>query len=710
MPKEQPWSILYRSAAMVLLGLILTAATVVATRWHAETEHRSEISHQADLLLAQSKAALAALVTPARILTSMEIISALVRQPTPNSVLAANQMLERAALTLAAEALYVMDGSGTTRAASNWRSDKSFVGKNYAFRPYFQQALSGQIGLYVAQGVTSDRLGLYVGLAIPSGDSAAVAGVMVLKYPAHVLLPSRLNHHVAVRHIMTDEKGIVFASSDPELQLATLGQLDPATRAAIADSRQYDLNSLSATGQAFSLLNKPDDQEQWIRWHPKSFSDTIWNGPTLNHDWLGQLLPLPRTDGWHVGVLLPNLIDDQEFLLHRLVPNILVAWLGYGMLLLGWLAIHQRQKHLAHLRLLMRRVPVAMALFDHRMNYLTASHRWLENHNIDTDDLAGRCHFDLCPDLSQRWRQIFDQCLEGQWQRQEREPFGSEEEDAEWFTWEAFPWRDKRGRVGGLLIFQENVTGQVRLEQNIRHHRDKLSYERGFIENIIVKMRASKRFNPEFLRFVMAPVEKTAGDMLLSALRPDGVQHVMLGDFTGHGLTAALGGPLVSDIFYAMTAKNIDLMDIIHEINQQLHVKMPIGLFMAACFVEVDRHQQQARLWNCGMPELLLFRRCQIIHRVPSGHMALGIRAQDSMAKATVVVNLIPEDRIIAFSDGVVEVCDPDGNLLGQESVEAVLTQVLEGRQELDILRNFLEAYRHHPEQADDITIVEIRY
>ncbi|MBF0125278.1 MAG: serine/threonine-protein phosphatase, partial [Magnetococcales bacterium] len=188
----------------------------------------------------------------------------------------------------------------------------------------------------------------------------------------------------------------------------------------------------------------------------------------------------------------------------------------------------------------------------------------------------------------------------------------------------------------------------------------------------------------------------------------DGTQHVMLGDFTGHGLTAALGGPLVSDIFYAMTAKGIGLADVIHEINQQLHLKMPVGLFMAACFIEVDRDQRQVRVWNCGMPELLLFRDCRLMQRMVSNHMALGIRLHDTIEGATTTVAIVPGDRIMAFSDGVVEVADPEGTLFGQESLEELLTQILECKEELDILKNVLEAYRHHPDQADDITVVEI--
>ncbi len=70
----------------------------------------------------------------------------------------------------------------------------------------------------------------------------------------------------------------------------------------------------------------------------------------------------------------------------------------------------------------------------------------------------------------------------------------------------------------------------------------------------------------------MDPVEKSNGDLLLAAARPDGVHHVLIGDFTGHGLSAAIGGPMAEDIFYAMTAKGLPLEEILLEINRKLYM------------------------------------------------------------------------------------------------------------------------------------------
>ncbi len=84
---------------------------------------------------------------------------------------------------------------------------------------------------------------------------------------------------------------------------------------------------------------------------------------------------------------------------------------------------------------------------------------------------------------------------------------------------------------------------------------EKIALDREAIENVILKMRKDKRFSPVSMRFFMTPVDKTAGDLVVSACDAEGLQYVMLGDFTGHGLSAAVCGPMVSDVFYSMVQR-----------------------------------------------------------------------------------------------------------------------------------------------------------
>ena len=149
----------------------------------------------------------------------------------------------------------------------------------------------------------------------------------------------------------------------------------------------------------------------------------------------------------------------------------------------------------------------------------------------------------------------------------------------------------------------------LQLQHELHETNNVLNIERAIIENIILGMNATAPFNNTFLRCIQAPVEKTSGDILLAANCPDGRQHLLLGDFTGHGLTAALGGPIASDAFYQMTSKGLNMAEIGDEINQHMCSKMPTGLFLAAILFEVNAQRDSVKIWNCGMEDILFFPR-----------------------------------------------------------------------------------------------------
>ncbi|MBF0141085.1 MAG: SpoIIE family protein phosphatase [Magnetococcales bacterium] len=685
----------------LIIGLLLVVVVECGSFWYIQRGVDAEITHQAELLRGQARATLDALETVPRLMAVFNEVREVLTRTTPDAVESMNQILQQAAKLLSAEALYLMDTQGRTLAASNWNESDSFVGKNYSFRPYFKQAMSGTSGMYVAQGVTSGILGLYLGIPV-TGDDNTIVGVMVLKYSCEILLPRDSGAHMPVRYFLSDEWGVIFASNDPSLILNTMGILGDEARNTIAQTRKYDPSTVGGAGRTLQRLDR-SVEGMWVGWHAAPWDP--WSLLPALGGWYGRSLELPGAPDWRVGVLMPNL-DDSHYLYEYFLPNGLATLLVYGLFLLGRAVIIQRHRHQDYVAMLVRHVPVAMALFDRDLKYLQASHRWLENHNLRQEEAIGKSHFELRPDLPSKWKEIFTRCLAGHWERREEECFSDDENASEWYTWEAFPWRDAQGRIGGILMFMENVANRVHMERQVRWQRDKLSYERSFIEEIIHRMRASGRFNPYCLRFVLAPVEKTAGDLLLSALRPDGGQHVMLGDFTGHGLTAALGGPLVSDIFYAMTAKGIPMGEIMCEINAKLHKKMPTGMFMAACFLELDPQRRTLQAWNCSMPEMLLYQKNILVNRVASENMALGIIGNPSFQAVT--LDFQQGCRIIAFTDGAVEVSDPDGDFLDQEAIEGILTQIVTTGQDLSVLTRALEAYRSRHKQADDITIVEL--
>ena len=128
------------------------------------------------------------------------------------------------------------------------------------------------------------------------------------------------------------------------------------------------------------------------------------------------------------------------------------------------------------------------------------------------------------------------------------------------------------------------------------------------------------------IKHLQSPMSTVAGDLILLSVGPLGSQYIFLGDFTGHGLAAALGAIPVSSIFYAMTAKGHSIADIVTEINRKLKSVLPTELFLCACLIELNYAKSTLHLWNGGLPDVLIGRDGSGIKmRFPSNHAPLGV-------------------------------------------------------------------------------------
>ncbi|MBF0425370.1 MAG: fused response regulator/phosphatase [Magnetococcales bacterium] len=246
--------------------------------------------------------------------------------------------------------------------------------------------------------------------------------------------------------------------------------------------------------------------------------------------------------------------------------------------------------------------------------------------------------------------------------------------------------------------------------QTIAAQNQTLRAERTVIENILLRMRSADCLDDRHLRHLSSPVERTAGDVLLAALTLDGRQMVLLGDFTGHGLAAAIGGPLVSYIFQSLVAQGGSAQVLMREINNQLALRLPADMFFAACLVEVAASRRNAVVFNAGLPGGILVRGASLLREIPSQALPLGIKAMTGLPPPGVVLELEPEDRLFLYTDGVIETRSRRGEMFGSDRLAAFLTaHAAPGGALAELfahLRHFCDDDRRHD---DDITLVEIR-
>ncbi|MEG3640787.1 SpoIIE family protein phosphatase [Magnetococcus sp. PR-3] len=215
-----------------------------------------------------------------------------------------------------------------------------------------------------------------------------------------------------------------------------------------------------------------------------------------------------------------------------------------------------------------------------------------------------------------------------------------------------------------------DLTEQKMMQKALMARNEEMLRERSIVADILDRMRAHSTNEVMGVSTIFHPMERASGDILIAATRPSGVRHVFLGDFTGHGLTAALAGPMVTDIFCTMTQKGYAPDQILTEMNRQLHMKLPTTLFLAASFVEYDAVQKRLFIWNGGNPPIFLLRCNGQVEMYKSHTLSLGVIGSDGFEVGGCTLQVEPGDRVVAFTDGISEVTsDRDGSMYGDERV-----------------------------------------
>ncbi len=150
----------------------------------------------------------------------------------------ANMVLDHFNRTLEAEVCYLMDRRGDTIASSNRMAPDSFVGQNFDFRPYFQQAVQGKPATYLALGTTSGRRGAYYSHPIFVKEHPAPIGVVVIKASIELIERELVTGNDEIV-LVIDPQGIVFISNRKNWLYHSFRKLSDDQRDQITHSLQF---------------------------------------------------------------------------------------------------------------------------------------------------------------------------------------------------------------------------------------------------------------------------------------------------------------------------------------------------------------------------------------------------------------------------------------------------------------------------------------
>lgn len=191
-----------------------------------------------EMMQNQLSAYLSGNLNTVRALAGLKELRVALTREDPASLAAANAVLDHFQQALEVDVCYLMDRGGDTVASSNRRAPDSFVGQNFAFRPYFQEAISGRAGKYLALGTTSHKRGAYYSFPVFAQTGGAPLGVVVIKAPIGGWESGPAADADSI-NLLTGPHDVIFSSSRKQWLFKTLWPKSPEELAQVAASRQF---------------------------------------------------------------------------------------------------------------------------------------------------------------------------------------------------------------------------------------------------------------------------------------------------------------------------------------------------------------------------------------------------------------------------------------------------------------------------------------
>lgn len=240
----------------------------------------------------------------------------------------------------------------------------------------------------------------------------------------------------------------------------------------------------------------------------------------------------------------------------------------------------------------------------------------------------------------------------------------------------------------------------VKLNQRLVHEQD-------LIEHFFVNALQKSFLDKDIIKYHMSSASAFNGDLLLVERGPCGGMYLVMGDFSGHGLSASMGTLPVALIFFNMVSEGAAVGNIAREINSQLNKLMPPGMFFAASLLEINASGDILSVWMGGMPEVYwLDSNGKLKGSFHSQHMPLGILEDNEFDNSTNIINVENGDKIYLYSDGVTESISPEGEIFGDGRLKEIL--IRKGRNQFDNVLDELKTFSGISNQKDDITFVEM--
>lgn len=245
----------------------------------------------------------------------------------------------------------------------------------------------------------------------------------------------------------------------------------------------------------------------------------------------------------------------------------------------------------------------------------------------------------------------------------------------------------------------------------IAGHNDHLLREQEVAKQLFDKIAHSGCLDASNIRYMLSPLSIFNGDVLVAAYTPSGNMMMLVGDFTGHGLPAAVGAIPLASIFYDKVQRGFSVQSILSDINERLCEILPTGFFCCATMIEVDYQGKRIKYWNGGLPPGYLHREGDgRIAEFESKNLPLGIVPARDFNDAVRHINVNEGDRMFLWTDGIIEAENLAGEMYGESRLNEIFLRYRDGSEIYDAMVSDVDQFVGDEREAvkDDITVVEV--
>lgn len=262
------------------------------------------------------------------------------------------------------------------------------------------------------------------------------------------------------------------------------------------------------------------------------------------------------------------------------------------------------------------------------------------------------------------------------------------------------------------LVLKAKIAGFERVDDlycRLEKFRSATEQEIKLAKHMFDTIIQRKPRNTDFIQHWSLAAGHFSGDLLIFERTPDNTLHIMLGDFTGHGLVAAVGALPTSDIFFAMTQKGFGIGEIAAEINRKLRRLLPMGQFCSASLLSICPRTNRMEVWNGGLPPILLVNaQRDIVRSLSSDKLPLGILDESAFDAATVAIAADGVCHIVLYSDGLVEAQNSEGLQFGDRGMAGALAGACANCPLIQSIKAKVIDFLNGLEPHDDISLLTV--